>query len=1001
MRLVSLTLENIKSYLNETINFYEGVNFISGLNGAGKSTIIEAIGFALFDASPFTSLRQFIREGEKSGTITVVFEAADERLYRVVRRLRLPSGGAWSVYDLESEAELPQLHGNQDVKTWLSENLGLGKGLDATLLFEDVVGISQGKFTAPFLERGERRKKIFNTILQLEGYREAFERTANLSGTLEKNIIIKQGQWQRLQDKVGDLEDCRENLRKLGVRISEITGELKDLASHLAGLEKDIGLQENYKNSLEKKEKDSQAADVRLTGLAAQQDRLEKDLAAAVLSRDKMAAVQGDYEEYLKLQSAQKDLDGQRKTKENLEKESQLLDNQLTALKAEIVSTRETLKRQLEQVLAEQQETREEGEKTALEVNTAAAGKKQAEERLSAFAEMKEKLCQPKEGLNRYRQEKLKFDNNTKNIQEVQTEILILKEALQGWQEAEREARAVPELETEIRRLQAQLGELTAQAAALEENRLATRGGTCPFLQKPCQNVEGSLEEHFKKEIEKLLPQREQAERKIAEKEALLREGRGAQQKLTVLKHQREQLDKLTAKQNDLLKLQDLAGETIKSILAPQEYHSFLESLGAIAPIIADTKSPVTALLQELTDNIAANERQYGNYLGQNDYAGAADLMAHLLEKWSEIEVKAETALREVYQEAGSRSKGLETRLLFLRDRYKKLTVSLAGLEEDLTLNQKEGELTAKAGQLKAVQDKLRVYQEVDIKWEECRKKLTGLEPAYLEYIQNREGALKVTPLQAELNNLQNVTRQNREMLDQLAVEIRKLQGLYNPELLAEYNSRRDELFLERGKKKGEMDYAAREIERVEQAVREKEKTWQEACDLADKIDTDKKAGELLRLARTVLNNCGELMAEEYRMLLGREAAVIYQAIAGENVRLQWGLDYEVKINDNIDGKERERTFLQLSGGEKMSAALAVRLALLKQLSGLEIGFFDEPTANLDDKRRENLAKIIPDVTKEFRQVFVISHDDTFDAITENTIILKKETGKGTKVLHG
>ena len=38
-----------------------------------------------------------------------------------------------------------------------------------------------------------------------------------------------------------------------------------------------------------------------------------------------------------------------------------------------------------------------------------------------------------------------------------------------------------------------------------------------------------------------------------------------------------------------------------------------------------------------------------------------------------------------------------------------------------------------------------------------------------------------------------------------------------------------------------------------------------------------------------------------------------------------------------------------------MAAAVAVRLALLMQMSDLRILFLDEPTANLDDKRRDQV----------------------------------------------
>ncbi|XGB38575.1 MAG: hypothetical protein LVT47_09290 [Cyanobacteria bacterium LVE1205-1] len=73
-----------------------------------------------------------------------------------------------------------------------------------------------------------------------------------------------------------------------------------------------------------------------------------------------------------------------------------------------------------------------------------------------------------------------------------------------------------------------------------------------------------------------------------------------------------------------------------------------------------------------------------------------------------------------------------------------------------------------------------------------------------------------------------------------------------------------------------------------------------------------------------------------------------------------------------------------------MCAALAVRLALLRVTADLDIAFFDEPTTNMDRPRRENLAEAICNI-KSFRQLFVISHDDTFEKITENLISVTRD----------
>jgi exonuclease SbcC len=72
-----------------------------------------------------------------------------------------------------------------------------------------------------------------------------------------------------------------------------------------------------------------------------------------------------------------------------------------------------------------------------------------------------------------------------------------------------------------------------------------------------------------------------------------------------------------------------------------------------------------------------------------------------------------------------------------------------------------------------------------------------------------------------------------------------------------------------------------------------------------------------------------------------------------------------------------------------MAAALSVRLALLKQLSDIRVAFFDEPTTNMDAERRENLAQQIGQI-RSFDQLFVISHDDTFDSYMDNELRVEK-----------
>src|SRR5438874_9792511 len=123
---------------------------------------------------------------------------------------------------------------------------------------------------------------------------------------------------------------------------------------------------------------------------------------------------------------------------------------------------------------------------------------------------------------------------------------------------------------------------------------------------------------------------------------------------------------------------------------------------------------------------------------------------------------------------------------------------------------------------------------------------------------------------------------------------------------------------------------------------------------------------------------------------ISSEANRIFGEIMGDrSAQLTWENDYEIVLRR----QGVNRTFAPLSGGEQMSAALAVRLALLKKLSTLNVAFFDEPTQNMDELRRINLAEQIRRV-RGFDQLIVISHDDTFEQGLDSLIRLRKVDGE-------
>jgi exonuclease SbcC len=144
--------------------------------------------------------------------------------------------------------------------------------------------------------------------------------------------------------------------------------------------------------------------------------------------------------------------------------------------------------------------------------------------------------------------------------------------------------------------------------------------------------------------------------------------------------------------------------------------------------------------------------------------------------------------------------------------------------------------------------------------------------------------------------------------------------------------------------------------------------------------------GETTAFIRDTLKEAAPRVARNYVYHVSIEANQLFREIMGDATRsLKWAEDYSIWLEE--DGFERP--FASLSGGEQMAAALAVRLGLLKQLSDIRVAFFDEPTTNMDLERRDNLAQQISRITN-FDQLFVISHDETFDNFVDNVIEVRR-----------
>jgi exonuclease SbcC len=186
------------------------------------------------------------------------------------------------------------------------------------------------------------------------------------------------------------------------------------------------------------------------------------------------------------------------------------------------------------------------------------------------------------------------------------------------------------------------------------------------------------------------------------------------------------------------------------------------------------------------------------------------------------------------------------------------------------------------------------------------------------------------------------------------------------------------------------MKYQQEQIKQLEEQIGQAEALRQELAEARQEHHTLDELRTMTEQFRKWIKEAAPHVLKAMLADISAEANRIFGEVMGDrSAQLSWRNDYEIILRrQGVD-----RSFAQLSGGEQMSAALAVRLALLKKLTTLNIAFFDEPTQNMDELRRMNLAEQIRRV-RGFDQLIVISHDDTFEQGLDSLVRLNKVHGE-------
>jgi len=227
MIIKRIELRNFKSHKHSILKLDEGISVILGENGSGKTSILEAIGYALFRLQP-VKLEQLIRRGADDMSVIIDFSLRGED-YKVVRYR-----GKQKKTALYKDEVLIAL-GDELVKETIEALLGM----DGTV-FTSAIYARQGEIDSMLTSRSGERKEVMGRLIGTQELEEVHKAMAEVikhfSSKLEryhdidneiksksKKIIEYMGQSEEFKIKK---EEVREKLDKSKISRSELEKEI-------------------------------------------------------------------------------------------------------------------------------------------------------------------------------------------------------------------------------------------------------------------------------------------------------------------------------------------------------------------------------------------------------------------------------------------------------------------------------------------------------------------------------------------------------------------------------------------------------------------------------------------------------------------------------------------------------------------------------------------------------------------------------------------------------
>lgn len=586
--ITAVALKNWRSHLESRLSFSEGTNCFVGSIGSGKTSILDAICFALFGTFPLLQQKKLkledvvMKKPKKQSTaeVEVVFEVNGDT-YKVRRKIEK---GRTSQAEIVKNNEFLETQ-SQKVTEEIEKILKIDYELFTRAVYSEQNQLDMF-LTIP---KGQRMKRI-DQLLELDRFESARASTVAITNSCKSSIMEKQNIALSLEK-----DESLRNLDIIRKEIENLESDKEKLRIDLINAKKSRASLSEKLNYLEKQEKELQRISEKTASVSAVSRQISSDIAEIEKSLDAIAVE--DLEKEIENKSVEiRDLE------ENIEAEQrnlsllkqELADNSALAkliyserlpdLEAKLKEKKDIeklLKRKsIEQLIEKFKESSKNLEEHQLELQVAVVKISELEKSIKGLSTTKEKcpVCDSKlteeKKKELIKQKKDEIEDLDKEHSKLETKIEKLKETVEELRDS------IEELE----RLEEKLKDLGDVEADIEKQKkdyeklaseVETNSNEIKMLEKVIQNLD--------KGFEKYIVEQEQLKQKLSKraeydkKEKFYRE---LKEEITQLEKMKEELETTFSREvvEKLRREQESVIETEKSIEAKLDNISTIEN---------------------------------------------------------------------------------------------------------------------------------------------------------------------------------------------------------------------------------------------------------------------------------------------------------------------------------------------------------------------------------------------------------------------------------------